>query len=311
MDTNKIIENSRDMLSVMSLEKILPFTCIDKDSCLIKYKISAKNSDYKETPYYYKGKKLLHFTSLSSLCEILNSNSLRLYTLNNCNDTLELEYWKNLYSSSDFDFYKNDHILSASFTMPDKYNDFMMWRLYGDKGNGVCIEFTIENKQEDWHKFLLTPIQYQKDDSLINSYFEALCEFEKKYKYKVDFSLSPIIPFFKSSEWEQEHEIRLIYYNDDLIEDYSIKRLEIEKQQKKIYYTPFPLNHYSKYEEFTIKDKDRIPNLRISKIYTGFDRSDIRFYRLYELISDYKKNTLKQPEREIDIEALGIQGKIR
>ena len=88
MDTNKIIENSRDMLSVMSLGKILPFTCIDKDSRLIKYKISAKNSDYKETPYYYKGKKLLHFTSLSSLCEILNSNSLRLYTLNNCNDML-------------------------------------------------------------------------------------------------------------------------------------------------------------------------------------------------------------------------------
>ena len=192
--------------------------------------------------------------------------------------------------------------------MPDKYNDFMMWRLYGDKGNGVCIEFTIENKQEDWHKFLLAPIQYQKgDNKLVNSYFESIEEFEKIYNHKISLDLSPIIPFFKSSEWEQEHEIRLIYYNDDLIEDYSIKRLEIEKQQKKIYYTPFPLNHYSKYEEFTIKDKDRIPNLRISKIYTGFDRNDSRFKKLQTMINSPSASYNKS----IKLEPLGILEEIK
>lgn len=58
------------------------------------YKIAHENFQFQDTPYYYKEKKLLHFTSLTALCEILNSNSIRLYTLNNCNDTLELEYWK-------------------------------------------------------------------------------------------------------------------------------------------------------------------------------------------------------------------------
>lgn len=311
MDINEALEHSKEILKILSIENISKSCNKDNDKRNLYFKIHANNSEYKGTPFFYSEEKLLHFTSVENLCNIINTNSIRLHTLDNCNDKLELAYWDKMFHKSDFGFYKNHHILSASFTRPDKYDDLLMWRLYGESGNGVCIEFAIENKPEDWHKFLLAPIQYQKDDSLVNSYFEALEEFEKRYKYKIDLNLSPIIPFFKSSDWEQEHEIRMIYYNDDLVEDYSIKRLEVVKQQGIIYYTPFPLNHYSKYEEFTIKDKDRIPNLRISKIYTGFDKSDKRFYQLLNLISDYKNYTLKQPERKIEIEALGIQRKIR
>lgn len=311
MNINEAMEQSKEILKTLFIENISTLCTLNNDEKNIKCKISAKNSDYVETPYYYNEKKLLHFTSLPNLCEILNSNSLRMYSLNNCNDTLELEYWKKLYDSPDFDFYKNHHILSASFSKPDKYNDFNMWRLYGDKGNGVCIEFEIENEQEGWKNFLLASIQYQKDNTLFDMYFDAIKKFKKKHNYDISLDLSPIIPFFKSSDWAIENEVRMIFYNDAPIEDFKITQLQNIKSQGMVSYIPFPLSHISKHEEFKINDFETVPKLTISKIYTGFDSSDKRYYRLYDLISDYKKYTIEEYGKDIKIVPLGIQGKIR
>lgn len=274
------------------------------------FRIYSDYQSFYETPYYYNEKKLLHFTSLRNLCEILNSNSLRMYSLYNCNDKLELEYWNGMFRNEDYDFYKGQHILSLSLTKPDKYNDLSMWRMYGDNGNGVCIELEIVNEQREWKNFILAPVNYKNGEELARKYYKHIDKLRRQFASNIDIDLSPIIPFFKSSDWQQEHEVRMIYYKGEPTDDFTIKRLQSIKDQRIVNYIPFPLNHYSKHMEFS-KIDETIPKLKISKIYTGFQSTDPRFALLEGILRNYSTSILEDSSLIVSLEALNINSIIR
>lgn len=326
MNAAEAMEHSKDLLETLCIENISTLCKLNYDGKNIKLEISSRNSDYKETQYYcnetpyycgekkllrYNEERLLHFTNMQSMHEILESNSLRMHSLNKCKDIYELEKFKTICNDDSFDFKMNYHILYATFVRQERYTDLEMWKNYGDKGNGVCIEFEIENIKEYWENFLLAPIQYQKDNKIFDLYDDAVKSFKKKHNYDISLDLSPIVPFFKSSELKDEQEVKMIFYKEPTVNNVEVTRLQNIINQEIVNYIPFPLSHISKHEQFKINDFETVPKLSISKIYTGFDATDKKYHLLNDLIADYKTYTLNEPDKKIEIEALGIQGKIR
>lgn len=64
--------------------------------------ISEKNSDFKETEYFYKGNcEFFHLTSISSLLSILNYSTFRFYNIHSSKDPQEYVYGAKLLDLTD------------------------------------------------------------------------------------------------------------------------------------------------------------------------------------------------------------------
>ncbi|HVA98182.1 MAG TPA: hypothetical protein VNG53_04750, partial [Bacteroidia bacterium] len=146
--------------------------------------IPEENDKLINTPFYYdKEKDFIHFTSIDSLFEILNSRHLRLYNLLNMDDKFELDYAQRelsfkvlekenvgkeqLYS---FSMCSSSEILNEE----PKKKKHLLWKLHGKDGNGVVIRLKIENDLSTWRCYYLTKCFYDLKN------FEAIKELNKK-----------------------------------------------------------------------------------------------------------------------------------
>jgi hypothetical protein len=95
-------------------------------------------------------------------------------------------------------------------------DDFDMWRLYGDNGNGVGIIFELINDTYDWYSFIVGKVNYDNPNS------EAkLCELLKIiHSYQLRgvntsrFSalIGILLLFHKNPIWAIEKEIRAVTF---------------------------------------------------------------------------------------------------
>jgi len=266
-----------------------------------------------KTDYYLNNtNRLLHFTGLKILFSIINEQAIRLYNLNNSNDSEEYTYAsENLsllyeiqgWTKDDIEKYFNrikDNAFILSTTDIKEYNNTDFWESsYGEYGKGVAIELEIINDPINWKNFFLSTIKYGKIE-IIKELLENLKNHQiKNLNNRYDIRLNQFFGLHKSPEekWIKEKEIRIITftpeyffkkeYNKQVYNDIKIKN----DTYNQVRYFQLPL-YGSNNPKINKYFWDRVPVLKISKIYFGpklsFKNIDIYefIYKLRYYIAD-------------------------
>ncbi len=196
----------------------------DADSPLLAAEahLSSQNSSYINSQYFYVGESFsfLHFTSIKVLLSILNSQTIRLRTLNGMNDVNEINYAARIFNidKTNIELLQKE-IFSLSlvkYVSSDKEiinntNNLDLWRFYGLNGEGVAIKFKIINDPRIWNSFHLSSIFYgEKEVERLKILQERINVFNSNNQ-KIYIHLPNIFSFHKSSHFKNEDEIRLIY----------------------------------------------------------------------------------------------------
>lgn len=165
--------------------------------------------------------KYYHYTSFASLASILISGKIRLSCIVGMNDSSEIYFADNILGfrkpeskvNQNRINYANDRFLLSFSTRLDDLNQ---WRLYGDDGKGVCLEFH--------HHDLTDEYKYPKGPFIFGNvlYNPGLADVLKKSFSKIgksfgrDFILDHIYlwrNFFKAADYAPEEEYRVIFFN--------------------------------------------------------------------------------------------------
>ncbi len=164
--------------------------------------------------------QVIHYTSLSSFFEIVNSETIRLYNCYNLNDPKEIEHGLNSlnfpFDKSWLDNLKRNHfVLSSSRYDEAVKDDFNLWRLYGQDGMGVGMVFEIPREIKNWNGVNLSKIEYSSDnsnESLSKRFLDYHQAFQSKYKLFENIpAIIPLLASFQKHEiWKIENEIRVV-----------------------------------------------------------------------------------------------------
>lgn len=261
--------------------------------------------------------QFIHYTSLSSAMNILNSGVFRLYNCLNLNDPSEIRY---LLKESPIDFspeeiqqFMQDHfVLSGCSYNSREDEDFNLWRLYGDFGKGIAFVFEVDETINNWGSVFLQRVNYGSESTNSNTILKYL-KFHKEwndvnnlFENKPHF-FSLLSAGVKNKIWSVEKEFRVIARIP------MEKHLEVSKRElftnallsknlnheykpngKLVSYVNFPihLNNYKSKEELITTNNnnfnptDYVPNLKIKKIILGPNsifkkRSDFLDYELW------------------------------
>lgn len=276
------------------------------DNKIVDYKI---NSDEKL--------ELIHYTNVQSFCNIINSQTIRLYNCFNLNDSREIEIGLNrigfVYNEELLEELKRTHFVFSTSKFNGK-EDFNMWRLYGDNGDGVAMVFEIDKEFEKWKGLHLSKISYSNEDKVtedVNRYIEFHNQFKDKYGLFVDVpGLIPLLGAFQKNQiWSIEKEFRIIAvckFNDY---DFKVKEGEITVNDylkdslnhqvnykgKMVSYLELPiaekyidsLSEHERYKRNSSNLKEYYPRIRLKKIILGYNnRMPPRFESLINFCED-------------------------
>lgn len=183
------------------------------NTCYPGYKLKGKE----------KYRKLYHFTSFDIFTRIWVSQELKYGTITNVNDIQEsMKYFSvhNLTQLPIMCAFKD--ILSSyrqiSFTMDNDsylkgFMNTMMWGYYGDKSNGVCIEFDYDKIR--FPKDAVTGVVKYKD---FPPQFTELPDLEttKQVNQFISKNLKKLF-FYKQIGWKGENEFRVISKDDEYL----------------------------------------------------------------------------------------------
>lgn len=242
--------------------------------------------------------QFIHYTSLSSAMNILNSGKIRLYNCLNLNDPSEI---KCLLDKSPIDFkediiekYKREHfILSGSLFESDKDEDFNLWRLYGDNSTGIGIVFEVDDRVKNWSSVFLQKVAYSSNDNdLAYDYLKFHKEFNDQYHlFENNPDLFAILATgVKNDIWSIEKEFRIVIKAP--FDRYSFKpkeglrtnslisstlQHEYKPDGRLVSYVDLPLHLKDRKSQKTnlplsgeeVDLIDYVPNLRIKKLILG------------------------------------------
>lgn len=244
--------------------------------------------------------QFIHYTSLSSAMNILNSGNIRLYNCLNLNDPSEINYLlKNSpinFTEKEVEKYKREHfILSGSIYKSKRDEEFNLWRLYGDQGKGVGIVFEVDNKIEKWPSVFLQKVIYGSNKSNSKNiigflHFHKVFNEEHKLFTNTPSLFSLLSTGVKNEIWSIEKEFRVVVkflleihsnlpkksmYNNPLIT--SSLNHELKPNGKMVSYVELPL-HLNNYKSRVVETPfskeevdliDYVPNLKIKKVILG------------------------------------------
>lgn len=243
--------------------------------------LAKDNSSNEEYITLYK------YMPLETYHSMLQNMTFRMNSIVSMNDVSET-FWMNtlLYGNekqSKEQIYegviKSKNVLISSFS--DKADDPIMWRLYGNTGNGVCLGFSIKRKDVDKIYYINNADQTcaalkEIAKGLRSRNIEIIYEDNEDLQYRI-----------KSTIYNIESEYRLIWKKEEQIEDIAI------------YNGLLSLYKDFKYDKGTGLFKDI--NIKLTELIIG---NNIPYYEsnypLLIALSDEKfKNLVIQPS-EID-----------
>lgn len=244
--------------------------------------------------------QFIHYTSLSSAMNILNSGNIRLYNCLNLNDPSEINYLLKkspiVFTEKEVEKYKKEHfILSGSIYESKDDEEFNLWRLYGDQGRGVGIVFEVDNRIGNWGSVFLHNVVYGTNNELSENIIKFLHfhkEFDETHRLfnNIPNIISLLSTGVKNEMWSIEKEFRIVIkllldkhsnLPEDSISNNSLitSRLnhELKPNGKMVSYVELPL-HLNDYESRVVKKPysnievdliDYVPNLKIKKMILG------------------------------------------
>lgn len=165
---------------------------------------------------------LCRYTTLNSLFLTLKDKSHCLCSLTCMNDKGEISYADKyihygIYAYSQQIIEDNNNCFILSCCESDKMDDLTMWRLYGDQGRGVCIEYDSIPEKADNKQFFMAPVSYgeSKDKHLELDFIKKINNWVKDgWRFKLN-RWHIWKHFFKSYLFKDEHEYRVLYIPSD------------------------------------------------------------------------------------------------
>ena len=273
-DSNKRMDDlTKDFMEIVA-PLIVPNIGREKWAISSGYSVCLSPDFVLDTSYEPKGRRFVHFTSVRALFSILNENAIRLYNLDNVNDPREYDYLAEKFDqSSELSLLKSDTFLFSlcCIDVLESSNILNLWRLYGDNGFGVVIEFEIiffENNHVI-RNYYFGNIDYAYSNK-IDDIEKGLSEFYNKNHVSADISnvLRVFGCFIKSPYFKVEEETRLIlareslsmFDNDSFFQDINFRNELVEYHKIKL----------------GVHKKD-IPLIKIKRIQLGFRHSEESF----------------------------------
>jgi hypothetical protein len=168
-------------------------------------------------------KQLCRYTSLNSLFLTMRDGNQVMCSITCMNDKGETSYADKYvgygaFANSTNTIKENNDCFILSCCEDQMADNLTMWRLYGNDGKGVCLEYDVDTSKMDNKEFFLAPVSYgvRMDEhpaldyiKMIRHWTENGWRFELKrwYIWK---------HFFKSHLFREEKEVRLLYiWTDD------------------------------------------------------------------------------------------------
>jgi hypothetical protein len=226
-----------------------------------------------------ENQRLVHFTSIEALSNIVNSKILRIYNLQNLNDSSEFVYSVKIFNeniTNEESYFLKQGLFQVSFCenaifkTENRIDEFNMWYRYGEKGKGAAIEFEIENEAENWENFHLGRVFYGDKKLEIFRQIKNLIEKYNEPWNAFNINLYRLYMFHKTDLFESEKEIRLFFdKNNGTRFEFLKPKTDLTKTKKLselVEYIDFPLKEFN--NELA---EMHVPKLRIKKIIFGYD----------------------------------------
>lgn len=160
--------------------------------------------------------KYYHYTSLNAFVNIVRTKRFRFSSIASLNDKSELSYYDQAsgyerpqYHYKTIQSYNSRYLLSCS-SLEDELNQ---WRLYGQDGNGICLELIQRDKYSGVldDSFYIGKILY--GDSVIKDLNRMVTSLLEESRILLNLKKLRIWKhFFKAKDWAIENEIRIFNY---------------------------------------------------------------------------------------------------
>lgn len=268
----------------------------------------------------------IHYTSIDTMVNIINTKNIRMYNCANLNDSLEMEFAlkeqsfqiskEDLQSFKDYTFL----LSGCKYNVAENDEDFSMWRFYGNSGKGVGMVFEIENVADDWQGAFMNDVYYGKKNEQFKDFLRFLDfhnDFQKENQLfqNIPYFIPAYAFLFKDEIWSVEKEIRLFaycgfdkYFTKNHLANveenpYLNKRIEhgINGSGKAVSYVNLPLNINEEKEKIgnsrLTKEEMRsffstLPHLKLKRIVLGYDIPEKTFNNLVNYIHFVAVNKL-------------------
>lgn len=261
---------------------------------------------------------IIHYTSVESVLNIFNTESVRLYNCHNLNDDDEIGYATRklgiTVSQKEIDDQKkNFFVFSAcKYDMTKNDEDFNLWRLYASSGQGAAIVFEITNMSDNWQNIFYGQVSYDFDNRLnkdLLDFIQIHNQFNEEYKlFQNTPSIIPAISLlFKNKIWSIENEIRLTAFCP--FDAYSLStngfssgnaflsstlKHTLNKSGNRAAYVELPLNIPKLKREYSPRLSSEeinnylscIPHLKVKRVILGHKISAETFTSLHRLLCE-------------------------
>ena len=165
-------------------------------------------------------KHVCRYSSLNSLFLTMRDGCHAMCSITCMNDKGELSYADKYvsygaYSISTQTIVENNNCFILSCCKQDMVDNLKMWRLYGNEGRGVCLEYDVDISKIDNKDFFYGPVSYGrgKNDHPKLNFIRNLRHWKKNgwgFELKRWYIWKH---FFKSYLFKDEEEVRLLFIN--------------------------------------------------------------------------------------------------
>ena len=171
-------------------------------------------------------KHVCRYTSLQSLFLTMKNANHVMCSITCMNDKGETSYADKYvgygaFSESDSSIKENNDCFILSCCNEEMVDNLTMWRLYGNDGKGVCLEYEVDPNKIDNKEFFIAPVSYGKN---INEHpaLDLIRDIRHWKKNGWCFELKRWYiwkHFFKSHLFKDENEVRLLFVWTDASSD--------------------------------------------------------------------------------------------
>lgn len=186
----------------------------------------AESDFFKAILKPYEKDYICRYTTYASLERIIRERKQSVCSIVCMNDKSECYYVEDYFSKQNDD--KINQILSANYeelnscqisscTDIQVMDKLSMWRMYGDNAKGVCLKFRVDRSLLNSRGFYLYYVDYaatEYEHAKLNLLSKLMDIKIKGYSFEFN-SWHIWKHFFKSVHYEDEKEVRLLYFKKD------------------------------------------------------------------------------------------------
>lgn len=194
---NLIIEHIRKQVQesknaiIKDLNELITDDCIEWNNNTFSFK-NETEIIRKLFPIDTNKRKICRYTTLTTLFNMLQNNSLRMFGIAGMNDSSEVNFFeKSIYQDQDIPLNQEiNRKFISSCCSSDNRDKLTFYRLYADDGKGVCLVFDVKQNP----KFLLKKVIY------LNEY-DAILDFLRDFIIFVNSKTGGTFKFKTLHDW--------------------------------------------------------------------------------------------------------------